>query len=274
LHKLVEALRQKSILLVAITLVVLVPLTGCAEQGGTVPTITATPTSGPTTTPQPHATGPTATISSVSGEVQVLKGGSDNWSDATSGMKLATGDGLQTGSDGYALIVFHEGSVMEIEADSEIAIEELSTSDTGSTSIRIKQLFGNAVNRVEQLADSASKYEVEMPAGTAAVRGTNFITKVYKNLGFSCTTTLCEEGDEDCKPVTHSSRGEHCVAFTAKGVSVEVCQGMKSCAWPGSPPTQPDYSDPKDDPTNLYDNSGSASSSNGSPMGPLPTTGW
>jgi hypothetical protein len=202
--------------------------------------------------------------------VLVQKAGSANWSDAAAGMKLATGDGLHTGIDGYALIVFHEGSVMEIEADSEIVIEELSTSDTGSTTIRIKQLFGNAVNRVEQLTDSASKYEVDTPAGTAVVRGTNFITRVLKGLGLSCVITLCEDDDEDCEPVTDSSKGEHCVVFTANGVPVDVCQGMKACAWPGSPPAAPDYADPKDDPRNLDDNSGSSSSSNGStPMAPV-----
>jgi hypothetical protein len=145
------------------------------------------------------------------------------------------------------LIVFFDGSVMEVEADSEISVEELSTaSGTGSTTVRIFQAVGNTINRVEQLIDSSSKYEVETPAGSAVVRGTIFNSKVYP-YGLSCINTQ----DEDDK-------GTHCVYFTGSGKTVEVCQRMKSCCWPGSPPSNPFFADPNDDSANWGEGGGSS----------------
>ena len=220
---------------------IVLPLVSCGGEGAptnvNVQTVTNTPTATFTIPPEP--TGATGTLSSVSGEVTVLRQGVDTWFNATSGMKLGTGDSLKTGSDGYVLIVFFDGSVMEVEADSEISVEELSVaSGTGSTTVSIFQLVGNTVNRVEQLIDSSSKYEVETPAGSAVVRGTIFNLGVSP-YGLSCINTL----DED-------DVASHCAYFTGTGKTVDVCEKKKSCCWPGSPPSDPFYTDTNEDPTN------------------------
>jgi FecR protein len=161
------------------------------------------------------------TITSLTGEVLVQKQSATNWIQAVSGMKLSGSDRLKTGGNGTALITFFEGSTMEVQADSEIVVSELAvTKDTGSTTIRLKQLLGNTVNRVQKLADPASKYEVETAAGSAVVRGTVFNSYVR---GDGYTIIGCEEGS---------------VWFTAGGVTVLVSEGTQSSAMPGGTPSQ------------------------------------
>ena len=165
---------------------------------------------------------PSATISSPTGEVLVQKQGSTTWIQAISGMKLNAGDRLKTGGNSTTEIIFFEGSVVEVEADSEILLSEMTVApNTGSTSIHLNQLVGHTVNRVQKLVDSASNYEVETPAGSAVVRGTAFKSYVRDD-GY--TIIYCDEG---------------AVWFTAGGVTVIVNEGEWSSAMPGGTPSPP-----------------------------------
>ena len=165
---------------------------------------------------------PTGTISSPVGEVLVQKQGFTTWIQAVSGMKLYEGDRLKTGGNSTTEIVFFEGSVVEMESDSEILLDEITVApDTGSTSIHLNQLVGHTVNRVQKLIDSASEYEVETPAGSAVVRGTVFKSYVRDD-GY--TAIYCDEG---------------VVWFTAGGVTVLLSEGEESSALPGGTPSTP-----------------------------------
>jgi len=165
---------------------------------------------------------PFATVSSPIGEVLVQKQDSTIWIQALSGMKLYEGDHLKTGGNSTTEVVFFEGSVTEVGADSEILLSEMTIApNTGSTSIHINQLVGHTVNRVQKLIDSASDYEVETPAGSAVVRGTAFKSYVGPD-GF--TIIYCNEGT---------------VWFTAGGVTVTVNAGEWSSAMPGGTPSTP-----------------------------------
>jgi len=202
---------------ILLVLLLLVPLIGCGSGD-----INRTPTSTTTPTPVPTGNVPPVTISSPSGEVLVQKSGSgaDNFVLASAGMRLEPGDRIKTGEESSTLIIFFDGSVMEIGANSDITIEQLDLAqDTGSTTIRLKQLVGNTVNRVQQLVDSASKYEVETPAGVAVVRGTIFSMMVEES-GYTLLST--DDGF---------------VWFTAGGVTVLVGPGMQTSASPGGTPS-------------------------------------
>ena len=182
-----------------LTLALLIPLVGCGGGGPAVP----------------------CKISSVTGTVQVLKNGSTNPVNATKGMELGVGDTITTGNNGSASLTFFDGSVMEIKANSEILINELSTSSTGSTTVSLNEVVGSTINRIGKLVDSASKYEVETPAAVAVVRGTVFDLLVQQN----GTTTVKAEQDS--------------VSFTASGVTVTVNQGFQSSALVGGKPSTP-----------------------------------
>jgi len=182
-----------------LTLALLLPLVGCGGVGEAIP----------------------CKISSVAGDVQVLRSGSTDSAKATNGMELKVGDTIKTGSNGSANLTFFDGSVMEIKASSEILVNELSTASTGSTAVGLKELVGSTINRIGKLVDSSSKYEVETPAAVAVVRGTTF-DLVVQQTGF--TTLKSEEGS---------------VSFTASGVTVTVNKGFQSSAAMGGTPSTP-----------------------------------
>ena len=182
-----------------LALALLIPLVGCGGGGPAVP----------------------CKISSVSGDVQVLRSGSTESIEATNGMELAAGDTITTGADGSANLNFFDGSVMEIKANSEILVNELSTASTGSTTVSLKEQVGSTINRIGKLVDSASRYEVDTPAASAVVRGTIFDLVVQQN---GDTTVKSEQGS---------------VSFTASGVTVTVNQGFQSSASVGGIPSTP-----------------------------------
>jgi hypothetical protein len=232
--KYVKVFKWLSVILV---IAVMIPAIGCGKKEAQEPT--PTPTAIPTATTPAEPTGETGSLSSLTGDVQVLRQSAVAWIMAASGMKIWTGDSLKTGSDGYVLITFFDGSVMEVEADSEISVEELNVASGGSTTVRINQVIGNTVNRVENLIDSSSTYEVETLAGSAVVRGTIYRIQVnqYGEITHTCTSTLDEEDKE-----------EHSADFSNGGKTVEVPEGMTSCGWEGGVPGDPFYTDPADDP--------------------------
>ena len=132
----------------------------CGEQATTVPAIASRAPNQPTV------------ISTVTGEVLVLKAGTTSWSEVSSGMTLGVGDRIKTGDGSNATITFFEGSTIELAADTEISVSELGIAEpTGSTVIKLWQQIGKTRNRVEKLVDPASRYEIETPAGAAVVRG-------------------------------------------------------------------------------------------------------
>lgn len=241
-----------SILIIA----AMIPSVGCGNGQE------ATPTPVPTATATNVPTGESGTLSDIAGEVLVQRQGASGWTAATSGMKIWSGDSLQTGADGYVLITFFDGSVMEVESDTEITVEELSVASGGSTTVRIHQTIGSTINRVENLIDPSSKYEVESPAGTAAVRGTTFSSNVERDGGIThtCVSTFKEED------------GQHFVDFSNNGEGVDIPEGKTSCCWEGGVPGDPFWTDPDDNPANFTGGGGGGCYGYGCYVKPTPTS--
>ena len=215
-----------------------IPLVGCGKGGNPTPTPAVTPTA----TVPAEPTGETGTLSGVEGDVHLQRQGAGAWIVATSGMRIGTGDKLKTGNDGYVLITFFDGSVMEVESDTEISIEELSETSDGSTTVHINQVIGSTINRVENLVDSSSTYEVETLAGTAVVRGTVFLDEVERQGGIThtCISTENENDDE-----------AHTVEFSNNGKTVNIIEAKTACCWQGGVPGNPFWTDPDDNPANF-----------------------
>ncbi len=161
-------------------------------------------------------------LSIAEGQVFVMKSGADNWIEAGVNTTLEIGDTLKAGDDSRAEITFFEGSTIELEAGAEVEVLELGIAkDTGSTIIRLKQVIGNTVSRVQKLADVNSSYEVETPTAIAAVRGSIMFVRVR------------EDG------VTAVGNGEGNVSVTAQGEEVILPEGTYSTVGPGQAPSAP-----------------------------------
>lgn len=158
----------------AVIVVVLVMSLALAAWG-------CTPAPGPSTTePTPTVSSEFSILTGLSGSVTVLPTGSTIWTEAQVGMNLTSGDHVKTGANSSALITFHEGSTIELQPDTEVGIEELTTSlETQSTTISLEQTIGKTRSRVEKLIDPASRYEITTPSGSAVVRGTEFTVEVF-----------------------------------------------------------------------------------------------
>jgi hypothetical protein len=101
----------------------------------------------------------------------VAETGSSMWQEAEVGTTLETGDSIKAGRDSQAVITFFDGSTIELEANTEVKVSELGITDEGSTTIKLEQVIGTTISRVQKLTDPASSYEVEAPACVAVVRG-------------------------------------------------------------------------------------------------------
>ncbi len=143
------------------------------------PAASEAPSSSPPASSATSSASEATIVSIAAGEVLVMKAGTTTWEEASPGMTLEPGDRIKTGADSNAVITFFEGSTIELEAGTEIAVTELKiVEDTGSTTIKLWQQIGKTRSRVEKLVDPASRYEIETPAGAAVVRGSVGVTEV------------------------------------------------------------------------------------------------
>lgn len=176
----------------------------------------------PPSSSKPSTPGQVAIVSRVFGDVLVMKAGTDTWSKASADMTLETGDRIKTGVFSRAVITFFEGSTIELKADTEVGVTDLSISeDTGSTVIRLWQQIGKTRSRVEKLVDPASRYEIETPAGAAVVRGSIGDVIVGKD---GRTTVINVEGQWSA---------------VGQGQEVPIPEGKQSTIVPGNVPSIP-----------------------------------
>ena len=127
-----------------------------------------------------------ATLRLLGGEVAVQHGG-DARQPGEEGESLREGDIVRTGSDGRAAIEYFDGSLTRLDYDATFSLVTLETlrNPSESTVILGGQTAGNSYNRIAELADAESRFEVETPTATASVRGT-----VYALLVDGGSTTI------------------------------------------------------------------------------------
>jgi uncharacterized repeat protein (TIGR01451 family) len=213
--------RKKRVLLIVVVcvLAVAIPVTLVLmhrgpgpSNGGTaeVPTDNSTvPSTAPSTL---------AILSAAAGNVSVMKAGTSGWIEAQVGMSLVIGDVVKSSNSSSAEITFFDGTTIDLDADTQVEIASLNISGTGSTTIELKQQIGNTVSRVHKLVDSASSYEVETPAGVAAVRGSVMVVYVI------------EDG------TTWITNNQGTMYGIAQGVELKIPLGRTCIIVPGQPP--------------------------------------
>lgn len=105
-------------------------------------------------------------------DVEVAPGNTD-FAVGVDGQGLDLGDGVRTDDSGFAEIAYFDGSLTRLDIDSSIVITRLATV-AEAADIEVRLDIGRAWHRINR--DINSEYAVELPVGTAAVRGTAFIT--------------------------------------------------------------------------------------------------
>jgi hypothetical protein len=123
---------------------------------------------------------PLTVLSITGGDVFVMKPGEQEWKRAEAGMTLGVDYKIKTQAGGKAAVTFFEGSVIELDENTEITLANLGLVNT-TANIKLKQAVGETISRVKKLSDAASTYEIETRAATMAVRGTIVFTAVSIN---------------------------------------------------------------------------------------------
>lgn len=119
------------------------------------------------------------TVASVDGSAQIGRG--DSWTVAVAGSPLQQGDRVRTGNPGRLRAVFQDDTVLTLEDDTEVVLDESVVGGSGQPSRSVTDLLKGAVNAVvsETYGAAGSEYEIRTATATAGVRGTEFIVSYF-----------------------------------------------------------------------------------------------
>jgi len=158
-------------------------------------------------------------LSVAEGSVCVIKGGTGDCVEVQPGTVLKAGDIIRTGTDSGARITFFDGTTVDLEAGTEIALMLIAGSaDTGPANIRVGQRIGSIIFRVNRIIDPGSSYDVETPTGEASVRGSVMRVDVVED-GTTLITNL-----------------QGTIWAIAQGVEVQIPEGRECIIRPEEPP--------------------------------------
>ena len=115
-----------------------------------------------------------ATLHLFGGPVDVLAQGSDTFHPGTEAASLHEGDTIRTGTNGRASIEYFDGSVTRLDYATTFTLLTLESLDAGGDAkvVEARQDEGNSFNRVAQLTDAQSRFQVQTPTAMASVQGT------------------------------------------------------------------------------------------------------
>ena len=114
-----------------------------------------------------------------SGTVQVKHTG-ESWTTAENGMDLYQSDSVKTGNNASATIVFFQSSIIRLDSNTEITLDQIL--EEVESSVKIKQDSGRTWNTVLKIS-GIDNYEVQTPTTVASVRGTSFDVNFQTNGG-------------------------------------------------------------------------------------------
>ncbi len=117
------------------------------------------------------------------------------WVTAQNGMELKLGDSIRTLNNSLASIIFYDSSVVRLESNTEVNIQEL-ISNKNTTTISLKQQTGEIWSKVLKLAGMETDLNIETPTTVATVRGTAFGVVIEGN----STEVVVAEGKVGVKP--------------------------------------------------------------------------
>jgi hypothetical protein len=144
-----------------------------------------------------------------------------NFSTGQDGDLVHEGDVIRTGEGSHAVLTFFDGSIVEVEPESELIVETLQSNPSGDILVTIQQNLGRSWHVVSHSLKGNSKYEVRTPSATASVRGTAFLVGVAADGKTNLQTT------------------EGLVHAVAAGEEVQVPPGFETNVAPGTAPDPP-----------------------------------
>lgn len=147
-----------------------------------------------------------ATLTTLGGQIGVLRTDGSALQPAPSGLTLTVGNQVATIGQSEALITFFEGTELEIGWNTTIILREI-TSQGQEVHVTVEDVVGSTVSRIKGFVSPNSSYKIQNPNGqvVALVRGS--VAKM--NVGTGGTLVNCEgdcaifvDGSELCNSKT------------------------------------------------------------------------
>lgn len=118
-----------------------------------------------------------AVVTKIEGKLRVATKGSDQWLYAQAGDFLYEGDRLKTDARSLATITFVNGIEVKLNKNTVFAINVTEISDRGKGNA-VKLSVGQVWSRILK---AGTQFDIETPAATVAIRGSEGDTRVRKN---------------------------------------------------------------------------------------------
>ncbi len=123
---------------------------------------------------------PIARVTYYTGDFRVQQPGRDAWKKAVINESLKSGEKVKTYDESRGEVAFADGSIIRIDANSNLDIVELKRDKAGQTA-QAKVWSGKVWASVNK-ASKKTKFELESPTAVAAVRGTVFRMSVAEDM--------------------------------------------------------------------------------------------
>src|SRR5690349_5798149 len=105
-----------------------------------------------------------ATLEARQPEVRLSPSGATDWRTVPARDTVRVGDRVQTGAGAAARLIYFEGSVTEISADTSLTVQRLDRGPGNGLRVTLLQTVGTTVSRVVHLVDPGAGFDVETPA--------------------------------------------------------------------------------------------------------------
>jgi len=115
-----------------------------------------------------------ARIYSYSGQVQVQKADEPGWEPVASDTVLLDGDLVTTGQSSYAVVVFSDGSAVQLDPNTQFVVRILDFTRGGRRDHSFMLNYGTITARISSFFGTDSLTTVCSPSSVAAARGTGF----------------------------------------------------------------------------------------------------
>jgi hypothetical protein len=155
----------------------------------------------------------------ISGIVEVQPAESDSWEPVTEELSVNAGDQIRTGSDSSVVLKFPDDSMTKMEPNTVVGVVRMTSRPDGSRQVTmLRQEFGQTRNIVQPLPSPDSRFQIETPAATVTVRGTEFVV------------------DVDLDGETEVAVVAGIVDVLAQGTTVSLLEGQRTIVFPGEEP--------------------------------------
>lgn len=132
-----------------------------------------------------------ARVISIQGEAEVTSGVSGKTLTIKPSLRLFAGDTIRTGPNTTVLLAFADGSQFLLLSNSYLEMDTIGAyGDTGMVDTRLRLLQGQIDSQIAPSQGPATRFEIQTPAATTAVRGTDYRVSMTPETALSRTEVL------------------------------------------------------------------------------------